>query len=359
MEEILLAVEPSKQALTSHPIEPVKAPATTDWHTYYSTANKAKRRSVPKVHTRNPSISATMDLPWTIDNTSSSPQTSHNRNPSLTIPPPPKAGEIARNSISNSAGANTNDTTTITAEESPKLHPLMTRVQQPTSPTPYTHSSAHTVPSPYSSTSTTSSRPPHNHSLAHPPGYTQNTQAHTSFSTIQTTSNTTSNSFSTNYSHSNSNSQSYTQPTTPSTSRPSSSYSSYSPTDKSAPPIYNTNTSPFYSNSTTNSAYDYSNSLFSPTFSFTAPSTPKTPASTRRGILDNDPAIYLARDGENGDDESIWDTATKWARLASKKLSMGGDRNGSGARGPTGEFSVSSGLWKMVAGVGEERRDVF
>lgn len=347
VEEILMAVEPKKEVRAVEATQPVHGPVATDWHAYYSTANKA-RKSIPKAHARNSSISATMDLPWAVDNTSSSPQKTLNRNPSLSIPPPPKAAEMNLNNIINGSDINNRESTS----SSPKLHPLMTKIP-PSSPAPYAHSSTRQAPSPYSSTSSSQSQS-HNHSLTSPPGYTQNT--HASFSTIQT--NTTSNTANTSH------------PSTPTTnsislSRPSSSYSNYSPTDKTAPPIplYNTNTSPFYANSY--SGADYSNSLFSPTFSFNAPSTPKTPASAaRRGILDNDPSIYLRQDGENPDDDgSIWDTATKWARLAGNKLSLGGnDRHSSSARGggvgPT-EFNVSSGLWRMVGSLGENRKDMY
>lgn len=51
-------------------------------------------------------------------------------------------------------------------------------------------------------------------------------------------------------------------------------------------------------------------------------SSPMTPSRRGRGILDNDPDIYLRGEGD-GDEESMWDTAAKWARAAGKRLSAG------------------------------------
>lgn len=76
--------------------------------------------------------------------------------------------------------------------------------------------------------------------------------------------------------------------------------------------------------------------------------------------------MYLSPDGSNGvEDESLWDTATKWMKSTSKKLSSTGESQGGGIGialgGGNGEYSVSSGLWKMVAGNGGggEKRDGY
>ena len=68
-------------------------------------------------------------------------------------------------------------------------------------------------------------------------------------------------------------------------------------------PTYS-NASPFYQNS------------FSSGYA-----TPMTRTRRGRGILDNDPDLYLR--GEEVDDESVWNTAAKWAKAAGKRLSMG------------------------------------
>ena len=83
-----------------------------------------------------------------------------------------------------------------------------------------------------------------------------------------------------------------------------------------------TNHSPFYSNSS------YSSSI----------STPLTPTRRGRGILDNDPSIYLS--GEEADEDTYWDTAAKWAKFAGKRLSAGEQT-----------------IWKMVnlMGSGDDR----
>lgn len=71
-------------------------------------------------------------------------------------------------------------------------------------------------------------------------------------------------------------------------------------------PTYNDgNVIPFYTNST------YSPSTRSP----------QTPSRRGRGILDNDPTIYL--EGNDSDEDSVWDTAARWAKAAGKKLSAG------------------------------------
>ena len=69
MEDSPLATASTQQTSSSSVVSPTKAPVATDWHAYYSAANKP-RRSSSRAHGRNSSISATMDLPWTIDNTS-------------------------------------------------------------------------------------------------------------------------------------------------------------------------------------------------------------------------------------------------------------------------------------------------
>ncbi|KAJ9657557.1 hypothetical protein H2198_004203 [Neophaeococcomyces mojaviensis] len=63
------------------------------------------------------------------------------------------------------------------------------------------------------------------------------------------------------------------------------------------------NHTPFYKNS-------YSSSF----------SSPQTPTRRGRGILDNDPAIYLGGEGD-GEEDSVWDTAARWAKAAGKRLS--------------------------------------
>lgn len=63
-------------------------------------------------------------------------------------------------------------------------------------------------------------------------------------------------------------------------------------------------------------------------------SSPITPTRRGRGILDNDPAIYLAGEGD-GDEDSMWDTAAKWAKAAGKRLSQGEQQ-----------------IWKLVSAIG-------
>lgn len=84
------------------------------------------------------------------------------------------------------------------------------------------------------------------------------------------------------------------------------------------------NSSPFYHN------YSYSSSI----------SSPITPTRRGRGILDNDPDIYLRGEGDS-EEETMWDTAAKWARAAGKRLSAGEQT-----------------IWKMVNAVanGDEDR---
>lgn len=72
----------------------------------------------------------------------------------------------------------------------------------------------------------------------------------------------------------------------------------------------------------------YTNSMHSPS----NPS-PRTPSRRGRGILDNDPAMYL--EGNDSDEDSVWDTAARWAKAAGKKLSAGEQT-----------------IWKMVGVVG-------
>lgn len=220
--------------------------------------------------------SITAPLPWKVDETSSPyTPTSHARNASFA--PPPRAGY--RGSID--ADLNTN---------SPmhKLPPLSTTATSGSgSSSPYTHapSSPYTnSSSPLSLTSTNS----HTIDLSHPPGYSQHPSPFTDreLPNLKSTSTTLS---SPNY----------------------------------------TNLSPFYSNSS------YTSSLNT---SFSSPLSP-TRSGRGRGILDNDPSIYLS--GEEGDDdESMWDTAAKWAKAAGKRLSVGEQT-----------------LWKMVnaMGTGDDR----
>lgn len=78
--------------------------------------------------------------------------------------------------------------------------------------------------------------------------------------------------------------------------------------------------------------------------------------------------MYLSPDGTGAvEDESIWDAATKWMKSTSKKLSSAGENQGNGNGGGigmavgSGEYTISSGLWKMVAGNGGggEKRDGY
>lgn len=85
------------------------------------------------------------------------------------------------------------------------------------------------------------------------------------------------------------------------------------------------NSSPFYHNN-----YSCSSSI----------SSPITPTRRGRGILDNDPDMYLRGEGD-GEEETMWDTAAKWARAAGKRFSAGEQT-----------------IWRMVNAVanGEEDR---
>lgn len=157
-------------------------------------------------------------------------------------------------------------------------------------PTVYTSSISTSSPSGYSPYAQTHKYPPR-HSLAHPPNYIQNTRA--SF------------------------------------------YNSYA----SPETLYTSDTSPLYTSSNHSFPYNSSSS-----FSFASPT---TPTRRGRGILDNDPSIYLGTNGGGGgghdgrttidDDESMWDTATKWARAAGKRLS-----------------ASEIGLWRLVGGGGDD-----
>jgi len=113
---------------------------------------------------------------------------------------------------------------------------------------------------------------------------------------------------------------------------PSLSSSPYPPTPSlTNPPGYTQNTHPSFS-------------AHSP-FYFNAQSThltiPQTPTRrpTGRGILDNDPTIYLT-DDTNEDEDSYWDTAAKWAKAAGKRLSQGEQQ-----------------LWKMVNAISTGEND--
>ncbi|KAK5947160.1 hypothetical protein PMZ80_001307 [Knufia obscura] len=155
-----------------------------------------------------------------------------------------------------------------------KLPPLSTTATASSSPyapsSPYTNTSNS---SPMSRTSSNNTNNP-THDLSHPPGYTQQTH--------------------------------------PFTDR--------IPTKTLTSPTY-TNHSPFYANA---SSSTYSSSI----------SSPLSPTQRRgRGILDNDPSIYLS--GEDGEEESVWDTAAKWAKAAGKRLSAGEQT-----------------IWKMVSAMG-------
>jgi len=157
-----------------------------------------------------------------------------------------------------------------------KLPPLSTTATSGSgSSSPYTHAPS----SPYTNSSSPlslTSTNSHTIDLSHPPGYSQH----------------------------------------PST------FTDREPATSTSTPSY-TNHSPFYSNSSYTSSIGFS--------------TPLSPTRRGRGILDNDPSIYLS--GEE-DDESMWDTAAKWAKAAGKRLSVGEQT-----------------LWKMVnaMGTGDDR----
>ena len=79
------------------------------------------------------------------------------------------------------------------------------------------------------------------------------------------------------------------------------------------------NASPFYANSS-----NYPSTI----------SSPVTPTRRGRGILDNDPSLYLRGEGEGNEDAGWWDAAAGWAKAAGKRLSQGEQQ-----------------LWKMVSAV--------
>lgn len=58
-----------------------------------------------------------------------------------------------------------------------------------------------------------------------------------------------------------------------------------------------------------------------------------------RGILDNDPSLYL-RSEADADEESVWDTATRWAKAAGKRVSQGEQQ-----------------IWRMVSAVSSGEGD--
>lgn len=156
------------------------------------------------------------------------------------------------------------------ASPQPKLSPLSTTPTATASSSPYTPASPYTH-SQSSSPYSNSGTNSHTIDLSHPPGYTQHS--------------------------------------TPFTDRVSTLDS----------PSY-TNHSPFYSNSS------YSSSISSPLS--------PTARARGRGILDNDPSIYLSGEAD-GDEETMWDTAAKWAKAAGKRLSAGEQT-----------------IWKMVNAMG-------
>lgn len=96
--------------------------------------------------------------------------------------------------------------------------------------------------------------------------------------------------------------------------------------DSAQAPSYN-NSTPFYQNSYSS----YASSM----------STPVTPTRRGRGILDNDPSLYLHGEADT-EDETYWDTATRWAKAAGKRMSQGEQQ-----------------LWRMVSAVanGEDMYD--
>ncbi|KAK5094421.1 hypothetical protein LTR70_004142 [Exophiala xenobiotica] len=231
-------------------------------------------RTVPRLDTRKSSITA--PLPWKVDETSSPyTPTSHARNASFA--PPPRAGY--RGSIDADLNTDTNTNTNSPMHKLPPLSTTATSGSGSGSSSPYTHapSSPYTnSSSPLSLTSTHS----HTIDLSHPPGYSQHPSTFTDREPATSTSSTLST------------------------------------------PSY-TNHTPFYSNSSYTSSIGFSS--------------PLSPMRRGRGILDNDPSIYLS--GEE-DDESMWDTAAKWAKAAGKRLSVGEQT-----------------LWKMVnaMGTGDDR----
>lgn len=130
-----------------------------------------------------------------------------------------------------------------------------------------------------------------------------------------------------------------------STSSSPSNYSSQAPSspytlsslsfDLSSPPGYTQNARasfsdrPLYENSTPFYQNSYSSGF----------SSPMTPSRRGKGILDNDPDIYLRGEGD-GEEETVWDTAAKWAKAAGKRMSQ-----------------TEQQIWKMVEAVTSAETD--
>ncbi|KAK5100563.1 hypothetical protein LTS08_005314 [Lithohypha guttulata] len=99
--------------------------------------------------------------------------------------------------------------------------------------------------------------------------------------------------------------------------------------DLTSPSGYSQNSHDSFSD---RSPYENSTPFYSNSHSFSV-SSPVTPTRRDGGILDNDPDIYLRGEGD-ADEETMWDTAAKWAKIAGKRLSQGEQQ-----------------LWKMVSAV--------
>ena len=102
--------------------------------------------------------------------------------------------------------------------------------------------------------------------------------------------------------------------------------------DLSNPPNYTQNSRASFSDRST-TYYDQNSTPFYQNSVSSSLGSPMTPSRRGLGILDNDPNIYLRGEGD-ADEDTMWDTAAKWAKAAGKRLSAGEQQ-----------------IWKMVSEV--------
>lgn len=112
------------------------------------------------------------------------------------------------------------------------------------------------------------------------------------------------------------------------------SVSSQPQTDLSSPAGYTQSRASFSDRSLYDNRTPFYHNNYSSGFS-----SPMTPSRRGKGILDNDPDIYLRGEGD-GEEETVWDTATKWAKAAGKRMSQ-----------------TEQQLWKMVEAVTSAESD--
>lgn len=113
--------------------------------------------------------------------------------------------------------------------------------------------------------------------------------------------------------------------------------------DLSHPPGYTQDASSSFSDRAHGLSYDNSTPFYQNNHNSYSSrmSSPITPTRRGRGILDNDPNLYLRGEADT-EDETYWDTAARWAKAAGKRMSQGEQQ-----------------LWRIVSAAthGEDRYD--